>query len=74
MMGKLTVLEHKSDVREALQLMLQEADKLEGVMILGLTKEGGQMMQTSTMSGYQKGFLIQFATAWMSKWFDIGEI
>lgn len=61
------------DIMSALNNIAAEVDQLDGVIILALKKDGGQRMETSTMSGFQKAFLCQFLNAWMTKWFRIGE-
>lgn len=65
------VLEQKNDVREALEEVLAYSDNLDGVIILGLKKDSGQALWTSTMSGMQKAFLASFLQAWIVKWFRL---
>lgn len=70
-MLELKLAEYKTDVRDTLEKAIKECDDLQSVMILGLAKDGRQMLTTSTMSSVEKTFLLAFANAWMAKWFDI---
>lgn len=56
-------------VEEVLAEVFEEADSLKGVMIIGLYKDGSQMLRTSRISGYEKAYLVQFVNAYMASHF-----
>lgn len=68
---KLHQLELKTDVRETLEDALKWCDGLEVVMLVAISKDGSQILRTSTMSGQQKAFLVAFMNAWLSNWFSL---
>jgi hypothetical protein len=69
-MSNLRKLEFKSDVKEALQSMLDQADRFDSVCIVAATKEDGQLnVEFSTTSGYQKAWLVTGLQAWFHRWF-----
>lgn len=73
MTGNLVELKKEEDVKQTLQEALEQADEFEGVVILALTKDGGQILRSSTMSGYQKCFLFSFHQGCVMKWFRLEE-
>jgi hypothetical protein len=68
---KVIEFEQKSDVKDALELTLKEAPDLDCVLILGICKDGSQLLRSSTMSAMEKSFLCAFLNAWMTKWFRL---
>jgi len=52
-----------------LQDMLKRAEHFDGVIILGLNKDGSQYLSASRFSMSDKVFLIQFAQSWVNRWF-----
>ncbi len=68
----LVQLQFKTDVRETLNSVQEIAENLDGVIVMGLRKDGQQMLLSSTMNGMQKAFLVGFANAWMASWFGLG--
>lgn len=69
-MGNLIKIERETDVKQTLEECLELADSLQGVIVIGLTKETSQFIRTSTMNAMEKAFCIQFANAWLNKWFE----
>lgn len=67
---KLRLVEQKSDIRETLEPLVSIADSMDGVMVLGINKDGTQFLVSSTMSHYQKCFLLAFHQAVNQRWFD----
>lgn len=67
------VLNFKSgrDIKETLNNIESEIEKLDCVMIVGLYKDGGQILEVSKSSGYEKTFMVQFANAWINNWFRL---
>lgn len=72
-MSNLTVIEKKTDVKATIEAATEMMDSLDGVMIVGLDKEGRQHLWTSTMSQMEKCFLTAFLNAWATKWFKLDE-
>lgn len=68
---KVVELPNDNSVEEALTYIAERGDKIKGVMIISLNKDGSQYMVTSKMSTYERAFLTQFANATMLKWFDV---
>lgn len=71
-MTDMKVLEFRqnTDVRETLQYSLSQADELDGVIVLKLYKDGSPGIDGSTMSGYQKAYLVSFLQSWFfTTWF-----
>lgn len=68
-MKNIRVLEHKTDVFETLSEAIKFEKELDGVIVIGLLKDGSQMMRSSTMNAMQKSFLVQFLNSWMNRWF-----
>lgn len=64
-----SIIETKSDVKETITDFLLRADSFEGVMLVGLNKDGSQFMMSSTMSAMKKCFLISFVQSWLLTWF-----
>ncbi len=58
------------NTKEALELILKDAENIECVVILGLRKNGQQMIQTSDSTAYQKSFVLNFFQAWMLRYFN----
>lgn len=63
--------EPTTDVRATLENCLAQADGLEGVMILGLTKDSQPWLRTSSMNMFRKAFLVAFMNAFMARWFNM---
>lgn len=62
-------LECKIDVKETLEEFNKKADDFEAIIIVGLKKDGSQLLETSSCSAYKKFFLLAFANSWMNNWF-----
>jgi hypothetical protein len=70
-MSELRIIEHKSDVEQTLKDAIDNlAPHLQGVLVIGLGKNGEQYLRSSTMSGIEKAFLCQFLNYWMASWFE----
>lgn len=54
----------------ALKEAAEKYPDAEAVMVLVLLKDGGQALIGSRASMYQKVWLVQFAQAWVNRWFD----
>lgn len=67
----LVKIERKTDVELILKECLDFAPSLDGVIVLGLTQDGAQILRTSTMSAMEKSFMCAFLNAWMTKWFQL---
>lgn len=63
----------ETDCKEVISEALEHAEEFDGVIIIGLKKDGTQSLRSSTMSGMQKAFLVSFMNAWMNHWFELGE-
>ena len=59
---------NKSDVREALEAVMAEADQLDGIIVLKMYKDTSSGIQTSTMSAVVKAYLCQMLNAHLLKW------
>jgi hypothetical protein len=70
-MNNIRIIESKTDVAETIANFQADASRFDGVILLGIDKEGAQYLMTSTMSAMQKSFLCQFLNAWMVKWFRL---
>lgn len=68
---KVVELTQKSDVRDVIEEALGFADRLDGVIVLALDKDGAQLLRSSTMNAMQKAFLGAFFSAWLSRWFRL---
>lgn len=66
-------IKKESDVNTAIQEFMDRSDNFEGVMLMAINKDSSQFITTSTMSGMQKAFLVQFVNAWMNSWFRVSE-
>lgn len=65
------VLELKrDDCAKFLREIADDNPSLEGVIVLGIYKDGTQMIRTSSMSHYEKCFLLAFFQAWLGSWFS----
>ena len=62
-----------SDVRATLEDCLAQADGLDGVIVIALTKDTAPILRTSSMNAMKKAFLVQFLNAFMVKWFKLEE-
>jgi hypothetical protein len=60
-----------TDVKEVLEEGLKFADQMDGVIVLGLHKDGSSLMRSSNMSMYEKMFLKAFFESWASSWFNL---
>lgn len=66
-----------NDVRETLAEVMEFADDLDAVIIIGLKKPGcdkgggWQTLNASSCDYYKKMFLVQFLNAWANAWFGI---
>lgn len=63
----------KTDVKEVLADAMEWADGMKCIMVVGINKDGQQVLRTSTMNGYEKAFLVQFLNAYMTQWFNLEE-
>lgn len=70
MTDNLIKLNFDTDVEERLSEALKIANELQGVIIIGMFKEGGQYLCSSKMTGMEKSFLVQFANSWINSLFD----
>jgi hypothetical protein len=70
------VLEIPKDdsINEVIKRLEKNKDGLECVIVLAIKKDGSQWLETSKASGEQRAFLLQFFQAWITKWFNIGDI
>lgn len=68
---RLIQIEAKNDCRKTVEEALQWIDNCEAVMVVALTKDGSQILRTSTASGQQKSFMVSFLNAWLARWFNI---
>lgn len=50
-----------------------EASKFDVVLILGIDKNGAQHLFGSNCSHMERSFIHAFFTAWILKWFRLGE-
>lgn len=69
-MSNLTVLNRGSDVKEKIEDFLKKYESFDGVMLIGLNKDGTTYMSTSTMSGMEKTYLAAFAQAYIASLFE----
>ena len=63
----------KTDVKEVLEDALKWSEGMKCIMIIGIDRDGGQVLRTSTISGYEKAFMICFLNAWMADWFSLAD-
>jgi hypothetical protein len=68
-----TVLKLESDVKETLAELNADADQYDGVIAVVIMKDGTHRIIGSTMSGYQKAFLVGFMNAWGQSLFNLVE-
>lgn len=73
-MSKLISMEPpKTDVKEILDDALTWAEDMQCIMLVGISKEGNQILRTSTMNGMEKAFCISFMNAYLNAWFSLEE-
>ena len=73
MTAKLTELKFETDVKKTIDDALQRSELMQGVIIIGLLKDGSQYLATSTMSGMEKSYLVSFANAYLNDYFNFKE-
>lgn len=63
-------IEHGDTPEGTLKEMLDRAEHFEHVIVIAMNKDGTQYLSASHASMIQKSFLIAFAQAWLTRWFD----
>lgn len=62
-------LEFKTDVEDTLKKALNDLKNCDAVIVLGLGEGGRPLIRTSSISGYQKAWLLAAATAQLHSMF-----
>lgn len=61
-------------VREVLEHALSQADGFDGVVVVAVTKDGGQWLRGSSMNQHTKSFLLAFHQAVVQSWFRLRDM
>ena len=63
----------ETNVTSTLEDAVKMAEELDGVVVLGLKRDGTQVLLTSNFSAMGKALLLAFFQAWMTRWFSLGD-
>lgn len=59
-------IEKETDVKQTILEMLERADHLDGVIVLGLTKDGSQFLKSSTLRDADRALLYCFFQSYVN--------
>lgn len=71
-MNVVDIKPRNEEVKETLKKVMDENPSLEAVVIIGIYKDGSQLLQTSQCNAHEKAFMCQFFNAWMVRCFNLG--
>lgn len=65
------VVQDEDTPEGTLKTVLEDAENLEGVIVIALKRDGTQALHASHMNMYKKTFLMAFAQAYYTRWFKL---